>query len=138
MVQKLLVIHVVISKIPCFVLPTKGLVFWTNQIKPHFQNCLLCFIVCLGHYSLRILVAKPLGCFHLHNDRSWLLSTGLDLEQSKLNRIIGGPDAQLHKAVVFLLGVWRKILKIRYFEIESGGTFCNCKIHTVTLISHEC
>jgi len=27
----------------------------------------------------------------------------------------------------------RKILKIRYFEIESGGTFC--KIHIVTFIS---
>ena len=37
------------------------------------------------------------------------------------------------------LGVWghdhRKILKIRHFEIESGGTFC--KIHTVTFISHD-
>jgi len=27
-----------------------------------------------------------------------------------------------------------KILKIRYFEIESGGTFC--KVHTVMFISH--
>ena len=29
----------------------------------------------------------------------------------------------------------RKIVKIRYFEIESGGTFC--KIHTVTFITHD-
>ena len=29
----------------------------------------------------------------------------------------------------------RQSLKIRYFEIESGGTFC--KIHTVMFISHD-
>ena len=29
----------------------------------------------------------------------------------------------------------RKILKIRYFEIESDGTFC--KIHRVMFISHD-
>ena len=36
---------------------------------------------------------------------------------------------------LFLRGLARKILKVSYFEIESGGTFC--KVHTVMSIFHD-
>ena len=48
----------------------------------------------------------------------------------------GGLDAQCTKLCSLPRGnAPRKILKIRYFEIESGDTFC--KIHTVMFISHD-
>ena len=60
-----LVLHelLIIPKIHCFVLPSIIVLNKPLQATNYAQKCLLnCLIVCLGHYSWKILVTKLLGC----------------------------------------------------------------------------